>query len=155
MTMGIVTKGLNAVYNKQTLVLWTEVVTGLIILLGLFGWMDVLIIAKWLYPMNPYSMNTEMFTRINQAPSVITVMINNFLAGGNQEFIVGDPSTNVFFFKGQKQISEMLIVIVFICVPIMLCTKPCVMMWCKKPHEEGHGHAGEFQPLNNADEGGI
>ena len=83
MTMGIVTKGLNAVYNKQTLVLFTEVVTGLIILLGLFGWMDVLIIAKWLYPMNPYSMNTEMFTRINSAPSVITVMINNFLAGGN------------------------------------------------------------------------
>ena len=65
MTMGIVTKGLNAVYNKQILVLFTEVVTGLIILLGLFGWMDVLIIAKWLYPMNPYSMNTEMFTRIN------------------------------------------------------------------------------------------
>ena len=24
-----------------------------------------------------------MFNRINQAPSVITVMINNFLAGGN------------------------------------------------------------------------
>ena len=82
-------------------------------------------------------------------------MINNFLAGGNQEFIVGDPSTNVFFFRGQKQISETLIVIVFICVPIMLCTKPCVMMWCKKPHEEGHGHAGEFQPLNNAEEGGL
>ena len=83
MTMGICTKGLNAVYHKQYLVLWTEVVTGLIILLGLFGWMDILIIAKWLYPMNPYSMNSDMFTRINQAPSVITVMINNFLAGGN------------------------------------------------------------------------
>jgi V-type H+-transporting ATPase subunit a len=83
MTMGICTKGLNAVYNKQWLILWTEVVTGLIILLGLFGWMDVLIIAKWLYPMNPYSMNIDMFNRINQAPSVITVMINNFLAGGN------------------------------------------------------------------------
>ena len=65
MTMGICTKGLNAMYHKQHLVFWTEVVTGLIILLGLFGWMDVLIIAKWLYPMNPYSMNTEMFTRIN------------------------------------------------------------------------------------------
>jgi len=102
MTMGICTKGLNAVYHKQYLVLWTEVVTGLIILLGLFGWMDILIIAKWLYPMNPYSMNSDMFTRINQAPSVITVMINNFLAGGNQEFILGDESSNVFFFNGQK-----------------------------------------------------
>jgi len=58
-------------------------VTGLIILLGLFGWMDILIVAKWFYPMNPYSMNLDMFTRINQAPSIITVMINNFLAGGN------------------------------------------------------------------------
>lgn len=65
------------------LVFWTEVVTGLIILLGLFGWMDILIIAKWVYPMNPYSMNLDMFNQINQAPSIITVMINNFLAGGN------------------------------------------------------------------------
>ena len=40
------------------LVFWTEVVTGLIILLGLFGWMDILIIAKWFYPMEPYSMNS-------------------------------------------------------------------------------------------------
>lgn len=29
-----------------------EVVTGLIILLGLFGWMDLLIIAKWLFPVD-------------------------------------------------------------------------------------------------------
>ena len=83
MTMGIFTKGLNNIYFKQYLAFWTEVVTGLIILLGLFGWMDFLIIAKWFYPMNPYSMNSSMFTKINQAPSVITVMINNFLAGGN------------------------------------------------------------------------
>jgi hypothetical protein len=82
------------------LVFWTEVVTGLIILLGLFGWMDILIIAKWVYPMNPYSMNSAMFKRINEAPSIITVMINNFLAGGNQEFVLDDPSTNVFFFHG-------------------------------------------------------
>jgi len=34
---------------------WTEVVTGVLILNCLFGWMDVLIIIKWLYPMNPYS----------------------------------------------------------------------------------------------------
>lgn len=30
--------------------LWTEVVAGIVILLGLFGWMDVLIFAKWLLP---------------------------------------------------------------------------------------------------------
>jgi hypothetical protein len=67
------------------MVFWTEVVTGLIILIGLFGWMDILIFSKWTFQMNPYSLNPIMQARINEAPSIITVMINNFLAGGNQE----------------------------------------------------------------------
>jgi vacuolar-type H+-ATPase subunit I/STV1 len=47
MSMGIIIKGTNAVYFKKIPVLIFEVCTGLIILLGLFGWMDVLIISKW------------------------------------------------------------------------------------------------------------
>lgn len=65
MSMGIVTKGLNAQYNNQQMVFWTEVITGLVILNGLFGWMDILIFIKWFYPMNPYSTDPEMMTRIN------------------------------------------------------------------------------------------
>lgn len=83
MTIGIVCKGLNAVYFKQYIVLIFEVITGLIILLGLFGWMDLLIVAKWNYIMNPYSQEFAMQNIIAYAPSIITVMINNFLAGGN------------------------------------------------------------------------
>lgn len=60
MSMGIVVKGLNARYFKQHLVFWFEVVTGLIILIGLFGYMDVLIIIKWFRPMNPYSTDPNM-----------------------------------------------------------------------------------------------
>jgi V-type H+-transporting ATPase subunit a len=153
MSMGICVKGLNAVYFKTPIVFWFEVVTGLIILLGLFGWMDVLIIAKWLYPMNPYSENLAMQFRINSAPSIITVMINNFLAGGNQPFVENNGTTiDVYFFNGQKQISEMLIVIVFICVPLMLCVKPCAMLCCKYgvPHDE---HAQEFERLEPGEEG--
>jgi V-type H+-transporting ATPase subunit a len=48
MTMGIITKGTNCVYFRDWPSLVTEVIAGLIILLGLFGWMDLLIIAKWL-----------------------------------------------------------------------------------------------------------
>ena len=44
---------------------WTEVVTGILILNCLFGWMDILIIIKWLYPMNPYSTDMDMKNRIN------------------------------------------------------------------------------------------
>jgi V-type H+-transporting ATPase subunit a len=52
MTMGIITKGTNCVYNRDWASLVTEVIAGLIILLGLFGWMDLLIIAKWLSPID-------------------------------------------------------------------------------------------------------
>lgn len=86
MSMGIIVKGMNARYFKQTLVFWFEVVTGFIILNALFGWMDILIVIKWFYHMNPYSVNEEMVLRINQAPSIINVIINNFLAEGKQPF---------------------------------------------------------------------
>ncbi len=55
MTMGVVVKGFNAVYFKRWMVLVFEVFTGLIILLGMFGWMDFLVFSKWTYTMYPYS----------------------------------------------------------------------------------------------------
>jgi len=55
MSMGITVKGLNAVFRGQRLVLIFEVIGGLIILNGLFGNMDFLVIQKWIYEMNAYS----------------------------------------------------------------------------------------------------
>jgi V-type H+-transporting ATPase subunit a len=113
------------------LVFWTEVVTGLIILNGLFGWMDILILIKWFYPMNPYSVDPSMQNRINQAPSIITIMINNFLALGKQPFTTnGGEIVQVYLFPAQRTISEILVVCVFICVPIMLFVKPCSAICC-------------------------
>lgn len=130
MSMGIVTKGLNAVYFKEKVVLYFEVVTGMIILNGLFGWMDFLIIYKWFYKMNPYSSAPDMVARINAAPSIITIMINNFLAGGNQPFSNSTFSGNIFLFPAQQGISEFLVILVLICVPLMLFVKPCSLMYC-------------------------
>lgn len=55
MTLGIVTKGTNTIFFKDYMGFVFEVITGFIILFGLFGWMDVLIISKWFYVMNPDS----------------------------------------------------------------------------------------------------
>jgi len=52
MTMGIITKGTNCVYFRDWATLGTEVIAGLIILWGLFGWMNLLIIAKWFFPID-------------------------------------------------------------------------------------------------------
>lgn len=57
MTIGVLVKGSNSMYFNRNLDFFFEVITGLIILLGLFGWMDILIFAKWSYVMNPYSTN--------------------------------------------------------------------------------------------------
>lgn len=58
MLMGICVKGLNTFYKKDLLVFFTEVVTGILILGGLFGWMDLLIFAKWFF--HYYAYNFEL-----------------------------------------------------------------------------------------------
>jgi V-type H+-transporting ATPase subunit a len=55
MMKGICVKGFNAVFFRNWIVFIFEVVTGLIILGGLFGWMDVLIYGKWFNDYKAYN----------------------------------------------------------------------------------------------------
>ena len=73
MCIGIIIKGANARYNKNKLDFWFEFVPQLSMMLALFGFMDYLIISKWL-------MNWD--GRTNAAPSIITTMITMALGGG-------------------------------------------------------------------------
>lgn len=97
MSSGVVLKGINAVYFKNYIVLIFEVVTGLIILEGLFGWMDFLIFAKWFNTYEaynyliPHGQNAStsdvnkydyQFNKLTNAPSIYNIMISNFLKGG-------------------------------------------------------------------------
>lgn len=52
MTIGIIMKGTNAAFHGHWVDLITEVIFGLIIFYGLFGWMDLMIIAKWFNKLN-------------------------------------------------------------------------------------------------------
>jgi V-type H+-transporting ATPase subunit a len=47
MTLGILQKGINAAYHKNTLELFHEFFPQIIMLLCLFGYMDLMIIIKW------------------------------------------------------------------------------------------------------------
>jgi len=188
MMMGIIVKGLNVIYLKQWVIFGTEVVTGVLILGGLFGWMDFLIFSKWFFHYYAYNFVVaegmtstdpllqipaseancweyeKQYNNVANAPSVYTILINNFLSGGNQKAAYGYdvpanctgygyyiPSVNstnfssasseyqVFLFPTQQVFSEMFVLIVVFCVPIYLCTKPC-MMACKK--DDHHPPAG-------------
>lgn len=138
MTLGIVTKGTNTIFFGDYMAFVFEVITGLIILLGLFGWMDILIFAKWFYVMNPDSDNDVMQAKINLCPSIITSMINNFLKLAGS---FGDQNEIVFFWS-QNSISSILIVCAVICMPLMLCVKPIAYATCLK--EEDHINVKEF-----------
>jgi vacuolar-type H+-ATPase subunit I/STV1 len=63
MTFGVLHKGANTWYHKDWIGFVFEVCTGLLILLPLFGWMDVLIYGKWMFSAYPY----ENFQNLNDA----------------------------------------------------------------------------------------
>ena len=78
-------------------------------------------------------------------------MINNFLYGGYPgPGTPEEPLDQVYFLPSQRPISELLVAIVGICVPLMLCVKPLYLIYCKKPHV----HAAEFDRVEPVDEEG-
>jgi len=73
MTLGICVKGLNAYHRQNRIELLHEFLPQLIMLLCLFGYMDVMIIIKWC---------TNYFGQEHLAPSIITTMVGMFLEHG-------------------------------------------------------------------------
>lgn len=145
MTKGIVIKGINCVFFGDYQVFFFEVITGLIILLGLFGWMDVLIFAKWFNEYIAYNFmmpagaaRDEAANKVGQSPSIYNLMINNFLkVGKNTGLNVEGETVDLYLFNGQRAISETFVVLVIVCVPIFLCVKPCILLCCG-PKDEHH-----------------
>jgi len=70
MLLGIFVKGLNEHYKGDTVAFCFEFIPQVIFLSCMFGYMDVLIILKWL---------TDWKGRDNEAPSIISQIINNML----------------------------------------------------------------------------
>ena len=52
MSIGIIMKGLNSLYFRHKLDFYIEFIPAFLFLFALFGWMDILIIGKWLEPKN-------------------------------------------------------------------------------------------------------
>lgn len=52
MSIGVVLKGMNSLHFKQRLDFFFEFIPQLLLLFALFGWMDILIIAKWMEKKN-------------------------------------------------------------------------------------------------------
>lgn len=90
-------------------------------------------------------------------------MINNFLAMGKQPFITTSGETiQVYLFPAQRAISETLVIIVIICMPIMLFVKPCSAKCCpeyanmpeyaEKVHDDNVNNQGSNPNGNDLDQ---
>jgi V-type H+-transporting ATPase subunit a len=73
MALGVLMKGANSIFYKSPVDFCLEFIPQLVMMLALFGYMDLLIILKWL---------TDYSGKENEAPSIITTMIAVFLEGG-------------------------------------------------------------------------
>jgi V-type H+-transporting ATPase subunit a len=73
MSLGIFLKGSNAIYQRNWLNFFFEFIPQILTLLCLFGFMDYLIVAKWL---------TNWGDAATYAPSIISMMIDMALNGG-------------------------------------------------------------------------
>jgi len=127
MSMGIVMKAFNAVYRKSKLDFFLEFVPQILLMLCLFGYMDLLIFCKWL---------TDFTGREHEAPAVITTMIDMALNGG----AIMPGTHGVVVSDGfQQGMSVTCLFIVLICIPWMLFPKPLYLDKMNKIHaHEAH-----------------
>jgi V-type H+-transporting ATPase subunit a len=121
MTLGIILKGLNANFFNNKLELYHEVIPQMIMLMALFGFMDMVIIQKWLIDWK--GQNEE-----SRAPSVVNIMIEMFMNGGE----IKDPDASLPVLDNQARWSKAMLILVIICPPWMLLVKPLVL---KNRHE--------------------
>jgi len=126
MSLGIFLKGSNALYHRSVVDFVFEFLPQIFMLIALFGFMDYLIIIKWL---------TNYEGHTGDAPSIITTMIDMCLG-------VGVPAPNNHespLFETQElqtQIMQILLLVVILCVPLMLCVKPIWASVSHKSHEK-------------------
>jgi len=116
MSLGIVMKAFNALHFEKKLDFFYEFIPQITLLLCLFGWMDLLIIVKWL---TPWQGNES------RAPGIVSVMINMFLNFG----AIDTDTTDALVFSPnvQETVSILLLIVAVCCIPTMLIVKPLII----------------------------
>ena len=178
MSFGIFIKLLNQIQTRDCIGIFADVICGFVILWGLFGWMDVLIIQKWFASVNMDDITKTVpapdgiYTRNGQPvpasdvleyageahnrnlPSIISMIIGSLLPPSPCPSNLADLTPiSGDSLCNSLNVSFVLVLAVFICAPAMLCTKPCVV----KCSGSKHSHVGEAQynAIEGAGEGRV
>lgn len=100
-------------YFKKPLNILCEFIPQIIFLTSMFGYLVILIFVKWTH----YDSTTA-----GVAPSLLIGLINMFLFK-----YPAAPAYEAPFYSGQAGFQGFLVVVLFICVPWMLCVKPYLL----------------------------
>ena len=161
MTFGILIKLMNQIQTRDMVGIICDVTCGIIILWGLFGWMDIIIVMKFFagfnvddmsstVPANPkftYMRDKVVVTDVTeyavevknrQLPSIIAMVIATLIPPSPcPADYAGDNQSKWQPLQGDSicntfQISFALTLMVAVAVPIMLCTRPCIAKFSTK-----------------------
>jgi len=143
MTVGLILRWSNAIYDKNITDFIFECIPMMVFMICFFGWMDWMILYKWVNP-------------IDNPPSIINSLI--CMAMGQQD--------NNPLWPGSVQLAKQLMVYTVVAVPFMLFPKPFILLFQHKQAEKnssghvlladeeqaasaghggGHGHGEEFE----------
>jgi len=118
MTCGIILSAINHYYEKEWVGVWGEFIPQILFLLGLFGYLSIIIIFKWLQPWNTQA-----------PPLLLNTLINMFL----KPYEIPDGQQ---LYSGQLVVQNVLLVMCIICVPVMLLSKPYYLKHEHRVHQE-------------------
>lgn len=128
MLLGTCMKGFNAVYSRRWMEVLTEVLTQIVLLLALFGFMDYLIVVKWTTDWDSTLTGNEV------PPAIIQTMITMFIQGGVKAQKPG-MRMEADLIPDQTEVMQILVIVALICVPAMLCIKPIFEIAGMKKHQ--------------------
>jgi V-type H+-transporting ATPase subunit a len=114
--------------------------TQFVMLTALFGFMDYMIIGKWLT-----NWDAVLVDENKQPPGVIMAMIVMFLSGGVYDKVDNGPQWGDFV-PAQTESMQFCVIIAFLCVPLMLCVKPFYYSRAHAVHEDNY-QKDEANPL--------
>ena len=122
MTLGTLHKGANAIFFKRPIELIFEVVVQIVMLMALFGFMDFLIIKKWLTDWDTMQASGEISSA---PPGIVETMVVMFMDLGKQDgkhiVFIGEQSKP----ETQQYIMATCVILALLAIPLMLFVRPC------------------------------
>lgn len=166
MSIGIIIKGTNSIHFGRYDELFAEVIGGLIILLFLFGWMDLLIVAKWFHSVdiedttlvdNPIAGQPQLFKGDldnQRTPGIINILIVSVFSQGNYQGTSAENNDPIFGSTLDEQygVAVILLLIAILLMPVMLLFKPLFFLCTHKGGANVHEEVELIEGQANANE---